>query len=183
MKSTLGLRILLTSCLMISGAFAQKESRVLKEDVLVFRVQTRHVFLGQLKTYLNHLQSFHCLFPESHLLKLAEVNYADALQVQKKSVAQMQEQSGAAKNLMKLVLAQVYFNSLELSLERNFDLELALDKCNLGRFGTWNNELKSLVQAELYLRYGEERPKSIGPKIRESYYQDIDAKMDYEFYL
>lgn len=162
---------------------AQEKTKVLKEDVLAFRVQTRQVFLSNLKVYLTHLKDFHCLFPDSRLLKISGANYKDVVSVQNKSVSDVQKSPEQVEKLMNLILSQVYTNSLQLSLERNFDLGLPLEKCKLGRFGSWNNELKSLVQAELYMREGSERPSRFTQKARQRYYQMIDEKMDYEFYL
>lgn len=162
---------------------AQETVQLLKEDVLVFRVQTRQVFFENLKSYLSHLKDFKCLFPEPRLLSLAEVDLGRALSLREQSVGAVQKSPEVVKSLMRAILAQVYSNSLTLSLERDFDLSLPLQKCGLGRFGSWNNELKSLVQAELYLRQGDEKPSKIDAAARMLYYQNIDQKMDYEFYL
>lgn len=161
----------------------QVSKEVMKEDILVFRVQTRQVFFSNLKVYLSHLDDFNCLFPQAKLLKLSGVDYKQLEILKKQSIADVQQFSETYKKLMHLILAQVYTNSLKLSLERDFDLKLALDKCGLKRFGSWDNELKSLVQAELYMRQGDERPTRFDSESRQRHYQKIDQKMDYEFYL
>lgn len=178
------LMVALALSLGVSGHLSSQEnSKVIQEDILVFRVQSRQVFLSNLKVYLTHLKDLHCLFPDSRLLKISETDYGQVVSIQNQSVGQVQKAPENARQLMRLILAQVYTNSLKLSLERDFDLKLPLDKCGLGRFGSWNNELKSLVQAELYMREGSERPSSFQKKARQRYFQTIDEKMDYEFYL
>jgi|GEM_PF-7091170 len=165
------------------STYSQDKQETLKEDVLVFRVQTRLVFLSDLKSYLSHLKDFHCLFSDANLLKMAAISVDQALEVQNLSVGEVQQSPQLIKKIMRLILTQVYTNSLSLSLERDFDLGLPLDKCGLGRFGSWNNELKSLVQAELYMRRGKEKPSKYNQAARQNYYQMLDDKMDYEFNL
>jgi hypothetical protein len=114
---------------------------------------------------------------------MAAISVDQALEVQNLSVGEVQQSPQLIKKIMRLILTQVYTNSLSLSLERDFDLGLPLDKCGLGRFGSWNNELKSLVQAELYMRRGKEKPSKYNQAARQNYYQMLDDKMDYEFNL
>jgi hypothetical protein len=186
MKRTRNILTLVLTCFAFFASlpvYSQDKEEVLKEDVLVFRVQTRLVFLSDLKSYLSHLKDFHCLFPEANLLKMADISFDKVAEVQGLTVGEVQQSPVLIKKVMRLVLTQVYTNSLSLSLERDFDLGLPLKKCGLGRFGSWNNELKSLVQAELYMRLGNERPPEYTIEARQRYYQILDDKMDYEFNL
>lgn len=163
-----------------STCFAHK---VFFEDFLVSRIQSRQIMFTQLNTYQKHLKKFTCLFDQSHILNLAQLTPAQVSELGELEASKAKEKPEFLKKFIRVILLQVYNNSMQLELGADFDLQFPLKKCDLGRFASWDNELKSLVQAELYLRNLKSGAFVVNKSTRKTYFEQVEEKIDYEFFL
>jgi hypothetical protein len=125
--------------------------RVILSDQLLFRLNTRAIFFVDLLEYSDYLKTFHCLYPQSVLLKTEDFKPSDWELL--KTISPSSDLNPHRPLILKfkrLLMRQVYANNQNLSVERDFDRSLALSKCEVARFETWPQELQSLVQAELF---------------------------------
>ena len=169
-----------------SFSFAQVEQKPKSvfEDVLVMRLQSKNLFLSDLKTYAQSVKTFQCLYPQAQILKLTKANQD---QLQKLLSLKSQEVSENAELITvfrRLLSIQILNNAQNFSVAADFDLSLKRSSCGVGRFSTWDNELKSLVQAELVMRQSLEQMNEAEKKsFQSSFEQTVDQAINFENYL
>jgi hypothetical protein len=134
--------------------FSKAHSSLAFEDTLLFRIQGRTIFLQDVKEYIPSLKTFHCLYSDSHLMRLSGVS-ADSLDriLQAHGSRGLDQDRPILMAFMRHFKLQFYANGQGLSMPRGFARRLPLEACGVtGDFDTWNRELRSIVQAELFFR-------------------------------
>lgn len=156
--SSLALRFSLVFALFLFGRGAQASSA--NEDMLLFRLQNRSVFYHDLRPYIAHIATFRCLFDNPKLFELSGVKLENYKELNSWSLDdRLHNKRPLVLKLMENLKIQIYANNQRLSVERRVFRSLPLEKCQLAEFDTWEAEVRSLVQAELYLRGQEIDPK------------------------
>lgn len=158
--------------------------RAVFEDVLIFRIQSRNLFLSDLKTYADSLVAFHCLFPKAQVLKFSNLSKEKIKKLQTMAPGNASGEAAFFDDFRKLIALQIFHNSQSLSLESDFDLGLQLSKCQVGRYSSWDNELKSLVQAELVMIQGlRDKGAKEQTSFLNSLRESLDQSVDFESFL
>lgn len=171
-----------------SFSFAQTQppaqTKIVFEDVLVMRLQSKNLFLSDLKSYAQSVKTFQCLYPQAQILRLTKVS-SDQLQKLLNLKAQKVSQNLELITIFRRLLSlQILNNAQSFSAEADFDLLLNRSRCGVGRFSSWDNELKSLVQAELVMRESLEKMNEAQKKsFQNSFEQSMDQAINFENYL
>lgn len=159
------------------SSFAEEELKF--EDKVLYRLQGRTLFLEDIKDYLSPLKSYICLFPDSQMFSLSGLT-KDNLEVLgslRPGSSDLANHRDILLSTMRHLQLQFHANSEGLNVALGFEQRLPLSQCGIeGNFDSWDRELRSLVQAELYYRENAPRPRAQ----RNRYVEEIAGKIESE---
>lgn len=157
-----------------------KTETVLMEDVMVFRLQSKSLFLSDLKNYSHQLKNFDCLYPQSQFFRLSQLSPSKIDKLLSLSLKDAKNEKSLLQTFRRSITLQIINNAQSLSVDRGFDKNLERRKCGVGRYLSWDNELKSLVQAEIFLL---EMVANSQKQELESLSKSLDTAVDFEDFL
>jgi hypothetical protein len=137
------------------ASLANSSGKLIEKDVAAFRVQNKIVFLSELSPYISHLNTFRCFKEDSILLdalKLDKLSMPKVLQFKTNSADELANRAPIVKKIVSLLKAQLFANKQRVSVEGDFIKSLGVGDCISGAWDNWPNELRSMVQAELFFR-------------------------------
>jgi hypothetical protein len=123
------------------------------EDVALFRIQKKTVFFSDLRIYLKEYNSFRCLQRNSRILSNLKLDFKSIDKVPRlePNYKSINLHKNFLNGVIKLIKMQVFSSRHNVSVSSKLLAHMNTKKCGLPKFSKWSNELKSLLQMELYV--------------------------------
>jgi hypothetical protein len=178
------LAIFVFLALFIFSAHGEK-TEIQVKDVAVFRIQKKTIFFSDLEVYLKEFKKFRCLYKHSRILNSLKLDYKNLNKIPKirASYNSIDRQKIFVNNVIRLIKMQVFASRYKVNVSSKQIASIKTMQCEAAHFKTWSNELKSLLQMELYILERFPITRQSDNKELDQFIESVDKKIKHAVFF